>query len=303
MALLTEISANPFQEQINTATLTNTATELNLAFHPYSEEDIKLDSKWVFWFESAQEESCSARDYIKQLVPSSGAFGSLQHIYDFCIQNSFKYQRILLFKEGIKPIWEDPHNVDGGRFFVHCQNQKQAFEHFLLVTKTIIPGKILDNEDLCGIIYAYKPQNRFSLSVWHKNSKDKAKIKEIRAQLKVLFNVKTVSYHNHRASIKLSHSPSMKNDCGMNTYPPKKKTSDTFKFEASLNLIHQKPSSNRYYHKHRSMSYDLGSEYSHNGWKNNSLSTTTPVTKSEAHSRRQSFDKNGERPPLATQVV
>jgi hypothetical protein len=263
-------------------------------------DDQQLQARWVFWTEPTDQSPAS--DYLKQLTPSSGTYSKLQGIQDFCLKNGSKYQRILLFKEGIKPFWEDPSNVDGGRFFVHCQSQKQAFEQFLLTIKTVLPGNILDHEDLCGLIYAFKLPNRFSVSIWHKNSKDKIKIKEIRAHLKALFNVKTVSYHNHRASIKLSYSPPPKNDCGMNTFPPKKKSSDSRKFEASLNQLQPRSYSgnrqcnNNTQTKQRSKSYDLVGDFTSNNTRGNPLSLSSPTPQSEFHSRRTSFDKSGELP-------
>eukprot|EP01103_Thecamoeba_quadrilineata_P006380 TRINITY_DN16105_c0_g1_i1.p1 TRINITY_DN16105_c0_g1~~TRINITY_DN16105_c0_g1_i1.p1 ORF type:complete len:306 (+),score=45.61 TRINITY_DN16105_c0_g1_i1:55-972(+) len=212
------------------------------SFHPYiisDDIDINLQTKWRFWFELPQEiQPLSTKHYLKSLR-TSVVLWNLQQIYNFIIDNYGKYQRIFLFKEGINPIWEDPQNFEGGRFFVHCQSEKQAFENFLLVVKTILPRSFIDPDDLCGIIYAFKPPNRFSVSVWHKNSKDKAKIKEIRGHLKNLFNVRSVSYHNHRASIKLSHH--QRNNVGMNTYPPKKVNPDAGKFEQSIQLLQSFP--------------------------------------------------------------
>jgi translation initiation factor 4E len=83
-----------------------------------------------------------------------------------------------LFKEGIKPVWEDPNNEQGGRWVLRLQKglADRLWEHLGIA---IVSGLFEDNkatatnsDDLmCGVVIGVRYQEDV-VSIWTRNSSD-----------------------------------------------------------------------------------------------------------------------------------
>ncbi|CAD5231903.1 unnamed protein product [Bursaphelenchus xylophilus] len=84
-----------------------------------------LQHKWAFWFLKG-DRTKNWEDCLKQVV----VIDSVELFWRFYIQImpasclSFGSD-YYLFKEGVKPMWEDPHNVNGGRWLVVVDKQQR----------------------------------------------------------------------------------------------------------------------------------------------------------------------------------
>lgn len=170
--------------------------------------DVRLASKWLFWIESTEPnklgDNPSREDYLKTLKLSR-SFGNLNKLKEYALQScdSEGTAKILLFKQGVKPVWEDRGNYNGGRFFIACSNKTVAVNTFMTLLVKLMCGAILPDEEFNGLVVTLSGSNRFAVQVWNKNSSEKDKIKNARKTMKKLFK-KNVNYHVHRTSLKIN---------------------------------------------------------------------------------------------------
>jgi len=126
-----------------------------------------LKDKWVFWLErdaSLPNGSVSKENFLNGLRPVE-SFSEVQKISGFagktCRSNPTK---IFLFKENILPCWEDPRNIDGGRFYVLCHSKKEAIGFFIRCIH-----QLLEEDGLCGLVYSRKAA-KYCIQLWLENA-------------------------------------------------------------------------------------------------------------------------------------
>jgi translation initiation factor 4E len=73
-----------------------------------------------------------------------------------------------LFKEGIKPTWEDPQNENGGKWIVRLKKglASRYWEEILL---SIIGEQFDVGHEICGAVLSVRA-NEDILSVWNRNA-------------------------------------------------------------------------------------------------------------------------------------
>uniref|UniRef100_A0A7S3NNN2 Uncharacterized protein n=1 Tax=Euplotes crassus TaxID=5936 RepID=A0A7S3NNN2_EUPCR len=121
-----------------------------------------------------------------------------------------------VFKQGIKPIWEDDSNKDGGRWhiwFPKGQTNK-LWEDLLL---HLIGNQFTHGDSICGIEVRIKPRGD-SLSIWHSDASDldqKEKVKEeFLAAIGASDAGLKVEYHKFQESIAFEKSHRDKKNSG-----------------------------------------------------------------------------------------
>ncbi|KAK8725275.1 hypothetical protein OTU49_010791 [Cherax quadricarinatus] len=87
-----------------------------------------------------------------------------------------------LFKEGIKPMWEDERNCKGGRWLVTINKQQRSTELEILwleILMLMIGENFEDhNEEICGAVVNIRNKGD-KIGVWTANSKNKCGILKI----------------------------------------------------------------------------------------------------------------------------
>jgi len=90
------------------------------------EQNCKLNYTFIFWFSYFKENKQKQIDDYEDNLRKIGSFLTAEEFWGY-------YQHIrrpdtlpkgcefLLFKEGIKPLWEDEANAGGGRFVLHIK--------------------------------------------------------------------------------------------------------------------------------------------------------------------------------------
>lgn len=75
-----------------------------------------------------------------------------------------------LFQEGVRPMWEDDANKDGGRWTLRLPKSvtAHAFENLCLA----LIGEQFESDDVCGIACSVRFQDN-NLSIWLRNAQDK----------------------------------------------------------------------------------------------------------------------------------
>ena len=103
------------------------------------EQQCQQNYTYIFWFSYYKEKQNKKIDDYEDNLRNVGKFNTAEEFWGY-------YQHIrrpdslprgcefLLFKEGIKPIWEDEENLNGGRFVLHIKRifSNKAWEDMLL---------------------------------------------------------------------------------------------------------------------------------------------------------------------------
>lgn len=81
-----------------------------------------------------------------------------------------------LFREGVRPMWEDEVNKSGGRWTVriHKSLTSRAFEDLALA----VIGEQFETDDLCGIACSVRFQDDV-LAIWMRNANDKETLQNV----------------------------------------------------------------------------------------------------------------------------
>lgn len=106
---------------------------------------LELADKWTFWYHDASEgldEHLSSEEWLQTLKRSETfrSYGQfLTQVKSFDKQNV--PLRLYLFKNDIRPLWEDEANADGGKLLIYLpeeRNPVHAFEAYLKVAVKVM---------------------------------------------------------------------------------------------------------------------------------------------------------------------
>lgn len=113
------------------------------------------------------------------------------------------YRKLHLFKSGIKPMWEDPENIRGGKWILRLRKNKvnRAWEN---VCMAMLGEQFLVGPEICGIVLSTQyPEDL--LSVWNRTATDVGSTNRIRDVLKRILNLPAnfpIEYKPHSDSLK-----------------------------------------------------------------------------------------------------
>jgi len=117
-----------------------------------------------------------------------------------------------LFKSGIKPMWEDPRNNEGGRWLISLDKKQRTsdLDSYWLEVILCLIGEAFDehSDDVCGAVVNIRPKGD-KLSIWTANCKNKDGILKIGHKLKERLGIQpksTIVYESHKDSMNKSGS-------------------------------------------------------------------------------------------------
>lgn len=170
--------------------------------------DTFLPNEWVFFLDTNQTEgprNISRGAYLKSLRQSA-AFSTVKSICEYAAEACERTGKVMLFKQGIKPIWEDRNNFNGGRFHLCCVDKQQTLVSFVTMLAYMFTASaedsLIQNEELCGIVCSLRAGS-LGVEVWNKSAKKKEKVKATRKALKKLFK-RNILYYVHRTSVNIN---------------------------------------------------------------------------------------------------
>lgn len=108
-----------------------------------------------------------------------------------------------LFKEGIKPMWECPSNVNGGKWKLRLRKGivDRCWENLLMA----VVGEQFDvGDEICGIVVCVRNQED-NLAIWNKTATDQRIIEIIRKKLVEVLQLPTntlMEYKTHNQALK-----------------------------------------------------------------------------------------------------
>ena len=108
---------------------------------------------------------------------------------------------IHLFRDGIKPVWEDAANAAGGKWIIRLKKGlvNRLWEHLALA---LVTGAL--DEQVCGVVVSVRYQEDI-LSVWNRSAADEEKKAELREAIKGALGLPAslqMEYKAHDASMK-----------------------------------------------------------------------------------------------------
>uniref|UniRef100_A0A8C2KCU9 Eukaryotic translation initiation factor 4E type 2-like n=3 Tax=Cyprinus carpio TaxID=7962 RepID=A0A8C2KCU9_CYPCA len=109
-----------------------------------------------------------------------------------------------LFKEGIKPMWEDDANKSGGKWIIRLRKglASRCWENLILA---MLGEQFMVGEEICGAVVSVRFQEDI-ISIWNKTASDQATTARIRDTLRRVLNLPPntiMEYKTHTDSIKM----------------------------------------------------------------------------------------------------
>ncbi|CAF98695.1 unnamed protein product, partial [Tetraodon nigroviridis] len=97
-----------------------------------------------------------------------------------------------LFKDGIKPMWEDDRNKLGGRWLITLNKQQRHndLDRFWMETLLCLVGESFDeaSDDVCGAVVNVRPKGD-KLAIWTSNCQNRDAIMTIGQLYKERLNI------------------------------------------------------------------------------------------------------------------
>ncbi|XP_062168130.1 eukaryotic translation initiation factor NCBP [Alnus glutinosa] len=176
------------------------AHDLKAGLHP-------LKYKFVFWYTRRNpgvRTQTSYEDNIKKIVDFSTVEGFWVCYCHLARPSSLPSPTDLhIFKEGIRPLWEDSANCNGGKWIIRFKKvvSGRYWEDLILA----LVGDQLDyGDNICGAVLSIR-FNEDILSVWNRNASDNQAVMALRDAIKrhlKLPHSYVMEYKPHDASLR-----------------------------------------------------------------------------------------------------
>lgn len=131
-----------------------------------------LDRSYSIWFQTNQQakKRPKSEQQYEEGLQSIGTFNTIQGFWQYWNAIDLKklpnFCTLSVFKHPIKPMWEDPHNTNGGQWVIRCGDRCQTPDFFTKLALSLIGNYFDCHEDLCGVVLSMKPKFN-SLSLWN----------------------------------------------------------------------------------------------------------------------------------------
>ncbi|KAL9893975.1 eukaryotic translation initiation factor 4E type 2 isoform X2 [Glossina fuscipes] len=163
--------------------------------------------QYTYWLWFSRKGTHRATDYSKSLRVV-GRCASVQQwwsLYSHLKRPTalHPYRDLSLFKQGIKPMWEDPANSKGGQWVIRLRKNQidRAWEN---VCMAMLGEQFLVGDEICGVVLTTRSPE-CSLSVWNRTATDHASTTRIRDTLRRILNIPVsvpMEYKIHCDSLK-----------------------------------------------------------------------------------------------------
>jgi len=171
-------------------------------------EDHKLQYAYSLWFSRRGLGNKSVTQNFDQYLKLVVTFGSVEQFWS-CYSHLVKpsdlasHSDFHLFKDGIKPMWEDEANANGGKWIVRLKKglASRCWENLILA---MLGEQFMVGEEICGAVVSVRYQEDI-ISVWNKTANDTTTTAKIRDTLRRVLNLPPntiMEYKTHDDSLK-----------------------------------------------------------------------------------------------------
>ncbi|CAO3662195.1 unnamed protein product [Rhizopus stolonifer] len=153
-----------------------------------------LLNTWTLWFDNPGKKTSaqSWADNLKQVISIDTVEDFWSTFNNVCKVNHLSSNsNFHLFKEGIRPEWEDPANAEGGKYGIQFPKNKAGDsinDHWMNLLLAVIGEQLIANEEVCGAVVSVR-KTYYRVALWTNSSKDEEKIEKIRNQLRDIFSL------------------------------------------------------------------------------------------------------------------
>ncbi|KAH7479720.1 hypothetical protein KRP22_010256 [Phytophthora ramorum] len=164
-----------------------------------------LQNRWVLWYDNPKKRN--SNESWEENLKNVYTFSTVEDFW--CLYNNILAPTKLsigsnyhLFKEGIRPMWEDPINAKGGKWiFTNPRSRKARLDEcWLCVMLSLIGETLQDEDDVCGaVVSVRKAQDRIAIWSATANAEDRQKAigRGFRQALVELGKNETLKYQSH----------------------------------------------------------------------------------------------------------
>eukprot|EP00276_Gloeochaete_wittrockiana_P016839 CAMPEP_0184353008 /NCGR_PEP_ID=MMETSP1089-20130417/73445_1 /TAXON_ID=38269 ORGANISM="Gloeochaete wittrockiana, Strain SAG46.84" /NCGR_SAMPLE_ID=MMETSP1089 /ASSEMBLY_ACC=CAM_ASM_000445 /LENGTH=208 /DNA_ID=CAMNT_0026688057 /DNA_START=28 /DNA_END=651 /DNA_ORIENTATION=- len=174
-----------------------------------SGDDHPINQTYCFWFNKGTRAKIG--DNYEKAIKKVGTFNTVEKFwsyYDHMIRPSDlpPNSDYHVFREGIRPLWEDEENKYGGKWIVRIP-KGVADLYWESILMALVGGEFQVGDELCGIVLSIR-FNQDIICVWNRDANSKAKflIRETIQRVLELKEAEVNEYKNHSISIKDSSS-------------------------------------------------------------------------------------------------
>lgn len=136
-----------------------------------SNDKHELEYRWTFWIDKSSKDRDKYQESLHNLV-------TVDSVEDFWVcwtaimnhKNLPPQHTLCMFKEGIKPTWEDPANRDGGRWSIYVPPQIFAYAKRIVncIFLSVIGCQVEPTEKICGVAVR-KRDYGITVDIWSKS--------------------------------------------------------------------------------------------------------------------------------------
>ena len=152
--------------------------------------DHRLQSSYCLWF-SRKPAGKQAQNF-DQNLREVGRFATAEQfwrLYSHLVRpgDLQSHSDFHLFKEGIKPMWEDDANRYGGKWIVRLRKglSSRCWENLILA---MLGEQFMVGEEICGAVVSVRFQEDI-LSIWNRSANDYAVTNRIRDTFRRVLNL------------------------------------------------------------------------------------------------------------------
>lgn len=181
---------------------------LNLNNAPIPEGHHRLQFAYALWYSKRTPGKLTNTQTYDQNLKIVGIFDTVESfwtIYSHLHRPSdlSGHSDFHLFKDGIKPMWEDDANKEGGKWIVRLRKglASRCWENLILA---ILGEQFMVGEEICGAVVSIRFQEDI-ISVWNKSANDQSTTIRIRDTLKRVLNLPMntiMEYKTHNDSLR-----------------------------------------------------------------------------------------------------
>ncbi|EDV28877.1 uncharacterized protein TRIADDRAFT_52187 [Trichoplax adhaerens] len=168
-----------------------------------------LNSKFTFWFSRRPPGKQQTPVNYEENIKPVGTVASVEQFWNYYSHMARPgdltgHSDIHLFKDGIKPIWEDEANREGGKWIIRLRKglASRYWENLILA---MIGEQFAVGNEICGAVVSIRFQEDI-LSLWNRSATEQLVTARIRDTLKRVLGLPAntiLEYKSHNDSLKL----------------------------------------------------------------------------------------------------
>eukprot|EP00735_Rhodelphis_limneticus_P007708 TRINITY_DN20314_c0_g1::TRINITY_DN20314_c0_g1_i1::g.19737::m.19737 TRINITY_DN20314_c0_g1::TRINITY_DN20314_c0_g1_i1::g.19737 ORF type:complete len:220 (+),score=26.42,sp/O81482/IF4E2_MAIZE/39.13/4e-45,IF4E/PF01652.13/1.9e-57,RuvC/PF02075.12/0.024 TRINITY_DN20314_c0_g1_i1:65-661(+) len=171
-----------------------------------------LENEWTLWYDRRQAQTHRGeKESWENNLQEVGSFKTVEEFWQYFahIKRPLKMEvnsNYHLFKKGIKPMWEDNANREGGKWVVTVNHKHKLDEYWESVVLASIGETMDPGDEVCGLVLSRR-QKGDRIALWNRDCSNKQAVHQLGEKFKEIFEHESkVEYNYHQDSIQTGQS-------------------------------------------------------------------------------------------------